>query len=303
MMFPKHVAAGLLLLGVIPSAARALTVTAPAHGARVRPGQAVTIVAAPEAGETLSAVQAGPYQRSLIDLLPQPDGTFAGSLTVPADAVGPLLVVAAGKRLDGRLTLDSLTLDVEPGLVRLVNVHAPPVLTFVGQVERVGVTAAFEDAVLRDVSGDERGSSYASSNPAVLGVHPEGYIQARAAGTAELSVTNRGVTGSISVTVAVPSPPDNGIPISNPGSDRTVPKNLRVDLDGSGSSDPDGDALQYHWQQVGGIQVQLVDESTAHPRFHAPYVTEPSVITFALAVRDSKGATSFPALIRITVTP
>ena len=302
-MLTRRMLTVVLLIGAVPAFAQALTIVAPAPGTSVRPGQSVTVVAAPEAGETLTAVQAGPYQRSLSDLQPQPDGTFAGTVTVPTEAVGPLLVVVAGRRLDGRLTLDSRTLVVEPGLVRMINVHAPPVLTFVGQVERVDVTAAFEDAVLRDVSGDERGSSYASSDPAVLGVHPEGYIQARAAGSAELTVTNRGVTGSIFVTVAVPSPPDNGIPIPNPGPDRTVPKNLAVDLDGSGSSDPDGDALQYQWQQVGGIQVQLVDESSAHARFSAPYVTEPSVITFALAVRDSKGATSFPALVRITVTP
>lgn len=301
--FSRTSLAALLIVALTPALASPLTIVAPANGTRVAPGQSVTVVVTADASETLDAASAGFGAQAIVDLLPVAAGRFEGRVTVPTNAVGPVLVVAAGRLSDGRLSLDNATLLVEPGLVRLLNISAPTGLSSVGQVERVEVSAAFEDAVLRDVSGGDRGTTYASSDPAILGVHPDGYLQARSAGQAVLTVTNRGMTSSTVISVVVPSPPDNRIPVPVPGPDRVVQKNQLVELDGTASSDADGDPLEYRWHQEDGILVRLVDDGTARPKFYAPYVTEPSVVTLSLTVRDRKGATSFPVLIRITVTP
>lgn len=56
-----------------------------------------------------------------------------------------------------------------------------------------------------------------------------------------------------------------------------------VELNGSGSIDPEGDALSYTWSQVAGPPVELQGGSSAQPRFT---VTDPGALRFALVVND-----------------
>jgi uncharacterized repeat protein (TIGR01451 family) len=60
-----------------------------------------------------------------------------------------------------------------------------------------------------------------------------------------------------------------------------------ISLDGTGSSDPDGDDLLYHWVQTDGTTVTLSDDTAASPTFTAPLVE--GVLTFALTVTDTFG--------------
>ncbi len=61
----------------------------------------------------------------------------------------------------------------------------------------------------------------------------------------------------------------NQAPTANAGGDQDVQVGQRVTLDGSASSDPDGDALSYAWRQTAGIQVDLRGAQTASPYFDA----------------------------------
>jgi hypothetical protein len=101
----------------------------------------------------------------------------------------------------------------------------------------------------------------------------------------------------------VPSPPDNQIPVPDAGADQTVARATIVDLNGAGSSDADNHALRYRWLQEAGPAVILRDVETAAPYFIAPFVRETTVLEFSLVVVDSRGATSYPDTVRITVTP
>ncbi|MDC1287530.1 PKD domain-containing protein, partial [Gammaproteobacteria bacterium] len=62
----------------------------------------------------------------------------------------------------------------------------------------------------------------------------------------------------------------NSAPTSLAGSDQTAPLNTTVQLDGSGSSDPDGDALTYAWSLVStpsGSTAAISDPASITPQF------------------------------------
>lgn len=85
----------------------------------------------------------------------------------------------------------------------------------------------------------------------------------------------------------------NLAPVANAGPDQTVPESALVQLDGSASSDPNNDPLYYLWQQTGGIPVTLLNATTAHPSFTAPYgLTSDQILTFSLVVSDGNLSSS-----------
>jgi len=93
----------------------------------------------------------------------------------------------------------------------------------------------------------------------------------------------------------------NHAPVANAGSDQTVIERTEVLLDGSGSSDPDGDELLYQWRQTGGVQVSLMDEWDMNPSFLAPDgLTQDELLTFELVVSDRE-LNSSPDMVAVTV--
>jgi hypothetical protein len=88
-------------------------------------------------------------------------------------------------------------------------------------------------------------------------------------------------------------PPPNEPPIANAGSDQLVHSGDVVILDGSGSSDPDGDLpLTYEWQ-INSIPVgstaALNDPNAEKPSFTAD---KPGDYSISLVVTDARGAAS-----------
>lgn len=89
-------------------------------------------------------------------------------------------------------------------------------------------------------------------------------------------------------TINVLSETANQAPVANAGPDQLTEVNQVVTLDGSGSSDFDGDLpLSYHWTQTAGRSVILDGARTATPSFTAParYTT----LIFTLTVTDARG--------------
>jgi hypothetical protein len=77
-----------------------------------------------------------------------------------------------------------------------------------------------------------------------------------------------GIWEDTPVAVMAP-PPDNQEPVADAGTDQAVDTGMEVTLDGSGSSDPDGDPITYSWSLVvpGGSAAVLSGADTDAPTF------------------------------------
>ncbi len=92
----------------------------------------------------------------------------------------------------------------------------------------------------------------------------------------------------------------NRNPVADAGSAQTVDPLELVTLDGSNSTDPDGNINGYNWSQTSGPDIALSGTTTATPSFTAPSVIGGTVLVFRLTVTDNASQTDI-ANVSITV--
>lgn len=98
---------------------------------------------------------------------------------------------------------------------------------------------------------------------------------------------------------SIPAMNVNFAPIANAGKDGWRARNKTHSLDGSGSSDPNGNnTLRYSWMQTAGPLVNLSNKTTATPSFNAPNIK--TTLVFKLTVTDTGGLSSIDE-VKITV--
>ena len=115
-----------------------------------------------------------------------------------------------------------------------------------------------------------------------------------------LSVEVRSAPGS-GFTLEIFGEVDNRPPVSDAGPDQTAQVQQTVQLDGSRSHDPDGDALTFHWElraRPAGSQATLSDASAVKPMF---VVDKTGAYEVQLIVNDG-AVDSPPDSVRVTTT-
>lgn len=113
---------------------------------------------------------------------------------------------------------------------------------------------------------------------------------------AGLDPDNDGFTSEQEYTVnARPNDPDSKPlpPVANAGIDQAINEQLAVNLDGTGSSDPDDAIDTYNWVQVGEPTVTITDPTASSITVITPDVGPGgAVLTFELTVTDALGLTA-----------
>jgi hypothetical protein len=304
----------------------AFRITAPDSDAILKSGQTVTvgIDLGKETGITLvryfwyrQGQEPEPIQVARAALVAGPASVppFGGQLTVPADGLGEMRLLAvadvARGRLAGHEEFDEILLQVQPDatLVSIdFDVEKPLRLDLIGKMADLPVVGLFSDQVVRRLAGASTGSSYLSSNEKVVQVMSDGAVRVVGNGKATITVTNRGKGASLDVVVKAPIESNNS-PVADAGGDQRVKGGATVVLNGLGSHDADGDPLRYEWAQLSGQKVSLLGADSPKPTFVAPKVSGKRVLRFKLRVTDMrgpdtvKGADSLPSYVNISVEP
>ncbi len=97
-------------------------------------------------------------------------------------------------------------------------------------------------------------------------------------------VVNDGLVNSVSDEVVITVKQVNKTPMANAGADQSVNKTVLVTLDGTASSDPDGNSLTYLWTAPVGITLSSV--TADKPTFTTPDVSSDTEYKFSLVVND-----------------
>jgi len=119
--------------------------------------------------------------------------------------------------------------------------------------------------------------------------------------TFDLVVTDNDGASSSPATMKVTVKNVNQLPLANTGGDIRVNENTTVNLNGKGSSDPDGFVRSYQWIQIDGELVTLNGANTATPSFIAPNISVETTFSFELIVTDNDGASSIPDTLIVTI--
>ena len=119
----------------------------------------------------------------------------------------------------------------------------------------------------------------------------------------QLTVSDGSRTDSdeVSITVNDVGLGANSPPIADAGPDQSVQESSAVNLDGTGSSDPDGDALSYSWVQIGAPAVALVGANTDSPSFTSPDVAPGSSVTLQFELTVDDGSDTATDTVDVTV--
>lgn len=114
-------------------------------------------------------------------------------------------------------------------------------------------------------------------------------------------IVNDGIVGSAPATVTITTTPGNTAPVANAGPDQTVLVGATVALNGSGSSDVDGNPLTYQWTFVtlpAGSAARLSSSTIVMPTFVADLAGD---YVIRLLVNDGK-VNSLQDTVTITTT-
>ncbi|OCQ20464.1 hypothetical protein A7985_15520 [Pseudoalteromonas luteoviolacea] len=117
------------------------------------------------------------------------------------------------------------------------------------------------------------------------------------------AIDGKGGRTSDEVQIIVTDSKVNTPPVVNAGADQQVESAAsKVVLDGSNTTDADGDTLTYSWVQVSGSTVTISASDSVKAIFIAPSVNQAEQLVFRLSVSDN-GVDTYSDTVVVTVTP
>ncbi len=186
-------------------------------------------------------------------------------------------------------------------IVNVANVNQPPVADAgPDQAVTEGATVDLSGDNSRDPDGGVTAFSWRQVSGVAITLSAPGdsnttFVAPRISGTTaaivlELTVTgNEGLRATDQVTVNVVDESAEP-PVANAGPDQTVTELALVMLDGSASSDLDGNIETFLWSQTSGPAVELSSAMAIAPTFTAPQVSgSGAALVFELQVVDADG--------------
>ena len=203
-------------------------------------------------------------------------GESGAALSDPA-AVKPTFYVDRFGTYVVQLIVNDGTVDSPPDTLTTTTLNSPPVANAgEDQTAYVTQTVTLDGSKSSDVDGNlltffwsltatPPGSAALLSDPTA--VKPTFTADRNGTYVAQL-IVNDGMVDGAPDTVTIST--QNSAPVANAGPDQTVAKSQTVQLDGSGSSDADGDMLTYTWamnSRPPGSTATLSDIHVANPTF------------------------------------
>ena len=205
-----------------------------------------------------------------------------------------------------QLIVNNGILNSAPDTVTITTENTPPVANAgPDDTTAVGATVQLDGSASSDVDGDALTFAWSlisrpAGSTAVLNaptaVRPTFVADQPGTYVAQL-IVNDGQVNSPPDTVTITT--ENLAPVANAGPDDTATVGATAQLDGSASSDPDGDPLTYNWAFVSrpnGSTATLSNASAVRPTF---VVDRPGTYVVQLIVNDGK-VNSPPDTVTIT---
>jgi pimeloyl-ACP methyl ester carboxylesterase len=185
-------------------------ITTPTNGQVFAPGDTVSVTVSIAAGLSANDVAL------LVPLLGRLPGTsyngstYQVSFTIPDTVAGPfaltpLITDTGNNPINGVTTTIAVRPTTPPTSLTLSQSNY--ILTTVSATERVDVIGNYAGGIQRDLTSSASGTTYTSSNTAVITVDSEGNVTATGLGTASVTVTNSGVKAFATFTVEDPAHP------------------------------------------------------------------------------------------------
>ena len=234
----------------------------------------------------------------------------AGSVAVLSDthAVKPTFTVDVVGTYVIQLIVNDGTADSTPVTVTISDVNSPPVANAgLAQSVPLGGVVTLDGTGSSDVDGQTLTYSWSilstptgSTATLSLATTANPFFTADVAGNYVIQlIVNDGIVNSQPATVMIST--INSIPVADPGANQTGTVGVTVQLDGSASSDADGDPLTYTWsilsQPTGGTAA-FQDAHIVNPSF-IPNVAGLYIVQ--LIVNDGK-VDSPPKTVTITIS-